>query len=117
MTSEDYAKLQKQMLKLEQESDILKKVKGHIRKKVKDTEITNFINSQKNNYTVQIMCEILNIPRSTYYLSLNKTMSDRERENNELTEQIFKIHKDSKKLYGAPKIYLELRKVRLYSKL
>src|SRR5690625_3386803 len=51
------------------------------------------------------MCEILDVPRSTYYQSLNKTVSNRERENNELTKKIIEIHNESKKRYGAPKIH------------
>lgn len=48
------------------------------------------------------MCEILEVPRSTFYQSLNKRISNRERENNELTKAIVKIHKGSKQRYGAP---------------
>ena len=43
------------------------------------------------------MCKVLDVPRSTYYQSLNQTISNRERENNELTEKIIEIHKESKK--------------------
>lgn len=57
------------------------------------------------------MCEVLDVPRSTYYQSLNKTISNRERENNELTEKIIEIHKESKKRYGAPKIHQQLIKM------
>jgi putative transposase len=51
------------------------------------------------------MCDVLDVPRSTYYKSLNKTISNRERENNELTKRIIEIHSESKKRYGAPKIH------------
>src|SRR5690625_7663055 len=51
------------------------------------------------------MCNVLDVPRSTYYQSLNKTISNRERENNKLTKRIIKIHNDSDKRYGAPKIH------------
>src|SRR5690625_2532725 len=57
------------------------------------------------------MCDVVDVPRSTYYQSLNKTIANRERENNELTEEIIKIHEKSKKRYGAPKIHHELKKL------
>ncbi len=56
------------------------------------------------------MCEVLDVPRSTFYQSLHKTTSNRERENNELTEKIIEIYNDSKKRYGAPKIHRVLQK-------
>jgi len=34
------------------------------------------------------MCDVLDVPRSMYYQSLNKTISNRERENNKLTKRI-----------------------------
>ncbi|MGM8216858.1 IS3 family transposase [Bacillaceae bacterium W0354] len=111
VTPDDYAKLQKQLLKLQQENDILKKGYGHIRKKVNDAEITDFIHDQKDKYPIQTMCKVLDVPRSTYYQSLNQTISNRERENNELTEKIIEIHKESKKRYGAPKIHQQLIKM------
>lgn len=51
------------------------------------------------------MCDVLGIPRSTYYQSLHKTESKRERENQKLTKKITQIHHDSQKRYGAPKIH------------
>jgi putative transposase len=51
------------------------------------------------------MCVVLQIPRSTYYQSLHKTESSRERENKQLTKKIRQIHLDSKERYGAPKIH------------
>lgn len=51
------------------------------------------------------MCDVLEVPRSTYYQSLNGTISNREKENNELTNRIIEIHNESHKRYGAPKIH------------
>ena len=59
----------------------------------------------KKNHPIQTMCDVLDVPRSTYYQSLNKTISNRERENNKLTKRIIEIHNDSDKRYGAPKIH------------
>ncbi len=56
------------------------------------------------------MCEVLAIPRSTYYQSGHKTESNRDRENKELTERIKSIHKESHERYGAPKIHQILKK-------
>lgn len=56
------------------------------------------------------MCEVLDIPRSTYYQALTKTVSNRDQENQVLTEKIFDIHKESKARYGAPKIHQTLLK-------
>ena len=56
------------------------------------------------------MCQTLDIPRSTYYESLTKTESNRDRENREYTDKIRQIHEESKKRYGAPKIHKALEK-------
>ncbi len=57
-----------------------------------------------------MLCNVLDIPRSTYYDTLNKTESNRERENKELFQQIKRIHAESKQRYGAPKIHKVLEK-------
>jgi len=56
------------------------------------------------------MCEVLDMPRSTYYQSLMKIESARDRENRLLLEQIQLIHTESKGRYGAPKIHFLLLK-------
>ncbi|PLR99052.1 hypothetical protein CVD19_03010 [Bacillus sp. T33-2] len=56
------------------------------------------------------MCDVLSLPRSTYCHSLNKSESNRERENKELTIKIVEIHRDSKERYGAIKIHETLKK-------
>src|SRR5690606_2280926 len=63
----------------------------------------DFIKEHKNEYPVKTMCEVLDIPRSTYYKSFHKTISKREKENRRLTQRIIEIHNESKKRYGAPK--------------
>nr|WP_295974008.1 IS3 family transposase [uncultured Bacillus sp.] len=56
-------------------------------------------------FPIQVMCEVLEIPRSTYYQSLTKTESKRNQEKRQLLEQIKLIHTESKGRYGAPKIH------------
>jgi len=54
------------------------------------------------------MCHVLKICRSTYYKRLHWIPSKRSLENQKLDEKIKTIHTDSKKRYGAPKIYKTL---------
>jgi putative transposase len=87
-----------------------KKGYGHIRKKVTEAELNHFIEEHKDQYPVQKMCEVLAVPRSSYcyYDSLEKTVSKREQENQEITKEIQRIHLESKTRYGAPKIHKAL---------
>ncbi|WP_245644983.1 IS3 family transposase [Peribacillus loiseleuriae] len=68
------------------------------------------IHDQKEVFPIQVMCEVLGMPRSTYYQSLIKTESVRDRKNRLLLEQIQFIYKESKGRYGAPKIHFLLLK-------
>lgn len=51
------------------------------------------------------MCSVLGVARSTYYKSLEKTESNRDKENSELKVSIQRIYHDNKGRYGAPKIH------------
>ncbi|UPO90010.1 IS3 family transposase [Niallia sp. Man26] len=108
LTPKELAEIQKENLRLKQEVEILKKGYGHIREKVTESELIDFIEEHKDQYPVQKMCEVLAVPRSSYYGSLEKTTSKRELENQELTQEIQRIHLESKARYGAPKIHKTL---------
>jgi len=56
------------------------------------------------------MCDVLDVSKSTYYKSLDKTLSNRDRENIKLTNKIIEIHEASYKRYGAPKIHYLFKK-------
>ncbi|WP_459500870.1 IS3 family transposase [Bacillus sp. C1] len=108
MTLEDLKRMKKEMLRLKEENEIFKKGYGHIREKIKDTELHQFIDCQKETHSVHMMCQTLGIARSSYYQSHHKTESNRSRENKELTKKIKQIHQDSEERYGAPKIHQTL---------
>ncbi|MCG7332637.1 IS3 family transposase [Salinicoccus roseus] len=105
ITQKEINTIQKENLRLKQELEIFKKGYGHIRKKVNADELTEFITEQKDTYPIRTMCEVLDMPKSTYYKSLDKSISNTERENQELTKRITEIHTESKGRYGAPKIH------------
>ncbi|PFE03384.1 IS3 family transposase [Bacillus cereus] len=105
MTLEDLKRMKKEMVRLKEENEIFKKGYGHIREKIKDAELHQFIDCQKETHPVHMMCQTLGIARSSYYQSQHKTESKRRRENEELTQKIIQIHQDSGERYGAPKIH------------
>lgn len=50
------------------------------------------------------MCTVLDVARSTYYKSFDKTKSAREIENEKLKVAIIRIYKANKGIYGAPRL-------------
>lgn len=57
------------------------------------------------------MCKVLELPRSTYYKSIRRIISKRERENQHLDDCILQLFYDSKKRYGAPKLQQKLEEI------
>lgn len=56
------------------------------------------------------MCAVLEVSRSGFYAWLKRDESRRSQEDRELTEQIREIHKESRGIYGAPRIHAALRR-------
>jgi putative transposase len=56
------------------------------------------------------MCRVLEVSESGYYGYRTRTESEREIENQRLTEKILHIHKVSRSNYGSRRVYQELRK-------
>ena len=56
-----------------------------------------------------LMCEVLKVSCAGFYGWLSRPESKRRIENRSLEQKIREIHDDSRKIYGAPKIYKELK--------
>lgn len=67
-----------------------------------------FIDAEKANHPVRMMCRLLRVSPSGFYDWLGRGPSPRQAANTALTETIRKIHKDSKKAYGSPRVHAEL---------
>ncbi|GIN92547.1 hypothetical protein J22TS1_35980 [Siminovitchia terrae] len=65
------------------------------------------IRNNAHKYSVSAMCDVLQIPRSTYYYEA-KIRDDQKEE--ELTRLIKNIFKSSRNNYGQRKIKIELQK-------
>jgi putative transposase len=68
-----------------------------------------FIDAEKANYPISLLCRILKVSRSGYYDWKDRSPSKRNRENAALTEKIREIHNRSRRIYGYPRVHAELR--------
>lgn len=99
--------MQRWIAALETENEILKK-RSHIRQdKVKDKIV--FVKKCKDAYPVETMYKVLELNRSTYYKDLHHKTTKAQRSNDELDAKILKAYYDSKRCYGAPKIFRAIR--------
>ncbi len=67
-----------------------------------------FIHSYRSTFRIQKMCIILEVSRSGYYGWIDRPESKRSQENRVLLKAIKDIHKESKEIYGSPRITEEL---------
>jgi putative transposase len=67
-----------------------------------------FMEEHRETYKVKSMCEVLKVSRSGYYTWKVRQPSRRQKANEELLKRIRKVHSQSRRLYGSPRITAEL---------
>ncbi|MCI2923711.1 IS3 family transposase [Staphylococcus hominis] len=80
------------------ELDIFKKVQG-IGKEVVPTVVIDLVDQLKGNYSIKLILEVLNIPKSTYYRWKNKTYK-----NDNVTQKVIELCEANHYTYGYRKI-------------
>ncbi|WP_126721450.1 IS3 family transposase [Staphylococcus epidermidis] len=80
------------------ELDIFKKVQG-IGKEVVPTVVIDLVDQLKVKYSIKLILEVLNIPKSTYYRWKNKTHKD-----DAVTQKVIELCKANHYTYGYRKI-------------
>lgn len=68
-----------------------------------------FIEVEKANHTVSILCRVLRVSRSGYYAWKERLPSVRAVENQRLIKRIEQLHQENHGIYGAPRIHAELQ--------
>jgi len=68
----------------------------------------NLVEQLKGTYPVRRMCELLGISRSGFYASRQRPVSQRQKDNQALVQEIRQIHQDSYQAYGSPRIHADL---------
>lgn len=69
-----------------------------------------FIEKHHKRYSVGRLCIMLGIGRSGYYSWKKRKPSKRELNNQGLIDLIRRIHRMSRKTYGSPRVYVQLKK-------
>lgn len=109
LTSAQIKQMEKEMTRLRQENEILKKAMAifYIHEVNLHSKIL-FIENESNEYPTRMLLRVMEVAPSTYYKELKHTPSQRELENERIDKAILSIYTDSKKRYGAWKIHHQL---------
>ena len=67
-----------------------------------------FIAAEKANHSIKTMCRVLEVSRSGFHAWERRLPCRRAVEDRELAGRIYRIHKRSRRTYGAPRIHAEL---------
>lgn len=67
-----------------------------------------WIKEHSSSYPVSVLCRFIGVSRSCYYAWLNRAKTDREKENEYLTEQIKALFEAGRGLYGTRRIKSKL---------
>ena len=68
-----------------------------------------FIDAEKANHPIAMMCRLLGVSRAGYYAWATRPPSDRALQDAWLTERIEEIHQRARGVYGARRVHAELR--------
>jgi putative transposase len=72
-------------------------------------KVFRFIHTEKVNYPVAVLAQVLQVNRSAYYAWARRPASSRELYDRDLTRLIKEIHAANRGVYGTPRIHAELR--------
>ena len=74
-------------------------------------KLFSFIDAEKANFPVAVLCKVLKVSRSGYYDWKDRLPSKRSQQDAALTTKIRRIHERSRKTYGSPRVHAELRAI------
>ena len=72
--------------------------------------VFRFIDAEKGNFDVAVMCRVLGVSRSGYYAWARRPPSERTVANAALTEEIRRVHAESDGTYGSRRVHAQLRR-------
>ncbi|MDP9359502.1 MAG: IS3 family transposase, partial [Chloroflexota bacterium] len=70
--------------------------------------VFTFVEAEKANFPVAVLCRLLGVSRSGYYAWRRRPPSARTRADQGLSQRIWEIHEQSRGTYGTPRIWADL---------
>jgi transposase InsO family protein len=71
-----------------------------------------FVQEHRETFRVGMMCRVLKVSRSGYYAWRHREPSRREVEDRRHAESIREVHRESRGIYGSPRVYQALQQTR-----
>jgi len=68
-----------------------------------------WIEEHQGRWPVKAMCEVLGVSRSGFYAWQSRPASGRDQWRSALTEQVRRVHADSREIYGSPRVHRQLQ--------
>ena len=68
-----------------------------------------FIQAEKANFPITLLCRVLEVSCSGFYRWLDAQPSERQTKNERLKIEIKSIHSESRSTYGSPRVHAELQ--------
>jgi len=68
-----------------------------------------FIDRNRKEFAVELMCNILQVSRSGYYAWRHRPPCQRQQRRQKLIERIKQVHEQSRRTYGSPRITEDLK--------
>src|SRR3972149_7361068 len=68
-----------------------------------------FIDQNRSSHGVQKMCRVIGASRSGYYRWKVQPQSERQKENEKILMEIKESHRNSRRVYGSPRIVEDLQ--------
>jgi len=72
--------------------------------------IFEFVDAQRAHYSVGMLCDVLDVSRAGFYAWKKRGVSQRRIDDARLAVEITKIHEESDKAYGSPRVHVALEK-------
>ena len=70
----------------------------------------SYVNEYRDRFGVEPICETLQVAPSTYYAAFSRPPSTRRLRDAELKVEISRVHKDNFDVYGAEKVWKQMRR-------